>query len=205
MGFFIWGIIIADTVAAFMIQVGFILMRIALVNVEGQKKNCYLYLKWFFGFALSSISCTIHVALQAFMSVILLSATCVTSLVFGVILAIVWLKEQFVWQYDVAALTLMIGGCVSMVLQAGYIPDKFTFEELLEMVKSEKSIIFYTSTGVVLIFACVSYYWLLVALKKFEKAGEAYVIDQKLTLPPSLLPENINKTESTFNTRNSDR
>jgi len=44
-----------------------------------------------------------------------------------------------------------------------------------------------------------------VVLKKFEKAGEAYVIDQKLILPPSLLPENINKTESTFNTRDNDQ
>lgn len=91
-------------------------MKKALVNVEGQKKNCYRYLKWLFGFLLVTISCTIHVSLQAFMSVILLSATSVTSLVAGVILSILWLKEQFVWQYDVASLTFMIGGSVSMVL-----------------------------------------------------------------------------------------
>jgi len=42
-----------------------------------------------------------------------------------------------------------------------------------------------------------------VALQKFEKAGEAYVINQMVALPPSLLPDNINKTDerSTFNTR----
>jgi len=141
--------IIANTVSAVMVQVGFILMRIALNNVEGQKKNCYRYLKWVLGFTLVSIACLIYATTQTFMSIILSSVTSVTSLVAGVILSIVWLKEQFVWQYDVAALTLMIGGVVSMVLQAGYIPDKFTFEELLEMVRSEKSIIFYTCTGVV--------------------------------------------------------
>jgi len=45
------------------------------------------------------------------------------------------------------------------------------------MVKSEKAVIFYSCAGLVFIFACLSYYWLLLALKKFEKAGEAYVID----------------------------
>jgi len=42
-----------------------------------------------------------------------------------------------------------------------------------------------------------------VYLKKFEKAAEAYVIDQMVALPPTPIPENIDETDerSTFNTR----
>ena len=70
----------------------------------------------------------------------------------------------------------MIGGAASMVLQAGYIPDHYTLEELKDLVKSEKSIIYYISLVVVLILATVSYYSLLMTLKRFEQIGVAYVV-----------------------------
>jgi hypothetical protein len=93
----------------------------------------------------------------------------------------------------------MIGGAAAMVFQAGVLPDQFTLEELIDLVKSERSIIYYVCILVVLSVASLSYYFLLVTLKKFERYGEVYVIAQKLSLPQS--PEKINITDSTFVTR----
>ena len=97
MGIRIWGVVIADTISAVMTQAGFILMKIALVNVEGKTKSGFFSWRWILGFVLCCVASMIHVTLQAFMSIILLSATSVSSIVVGVLLSIFWLKEQFVW------------------------------------------------------------------------------------------------------------
>jgi len=41
MGICIWGVVISDTISAVMTQAGFILMKIALVNVEGKRRAAF--------------------------------------------------------------------------------------------------------------------------------------------------------------------
>lgn len=97
MGVIIWFVVIADTISSFMLQVGLIMMKIALVSAEGTSKSGFVTWRWVFGFVLVFVASFIHVTLQAFMSIIILSATSVSSIVAGVLLSIFWLKEQFVW------------------------------------------------------------------------------------------------------------
>ncbi len=75
-------------------------------------------------------------------------------------------------QYDLTAVALRIGGAASIVLQANYIPDRCTLEELKDFVKSEKSIIYYVSLVAVLILASISYYVLLVTLKNLNRLAQ---------------------------------
>lgn len=63
------------------------------------------------------ISSALHVVDESFISMVVLSATAATAIVTGVVLSICWLKEKFVWQYDLAAIFCMTVGCVLMIIQ----------------------------------------------------------------------------------------
>jgi hypothetical protein len=65
---------------------------------------------------------------EAFLSLVVLSATNATAIVSGVLLSIFWLKEVFIWQFDVCAITLITMGSLAMILQADKQPDNFTYE-----------------------------------------------------------------------------
>lgn len=97
MGVPIWVIVIADTISSFMLQVGFILMKIAHKSAEGTTKSGFVSWRWVFGFVLVLVASFIHVTLQAYMSIIILSATSASCIICGVLLSIFWLKEQYVW------------------------------------------------------------------------------------------------------------
>ena len=97
MGVFIFFILFTDTLSAFLLQVGFILMKIAHKSAEGTIKSGFVSWRWAFGFFMVTFASFLHVTLQAFMSIIILSATSASCIICGVLLSIFWLKEQFVW------------------------------------------------------------------------------------------------------------
>ena len=103
----------------------------------------------------------IHAIDLALISIIVISASKATGIVSGVVLSIFWLKEQFVWQFDVPAILLMTIGSVTMILQADRTSDNFTLEQLVAMVKSLKSIIYVSFTFIFMMLAAVSYVLLL--------------------------------------------
>jgi len=55
---------------------------------------------------------------EAYVPLVVLSATNATSIVTGVLLSIFWLKEVFIWQYDVSGISIIILGSVAMILLA---------------------------------------------------------------------------------------
>jgi len=68
-----------------------------------------------------------HIVDEAFVPLVLLSTGSATAIISGVLLSIFWLKEVFVWQYDVTAITIIICGAITMVLLADKQNDNFTY------------------------------------------------------------------------------
>ena len=60
----------------------------------------------------------LHMIDEAYVPLVVLSATNATSIVTGVMLSIFWLKEVFIWQYDVSGISIIILGSVAMILLA---------------------------------------------------------------------------------------
>jgi len=109
----------------------------------------------------------IYLVTATLISLIVYSATSVTGIVSGVILSIFWLKEKFVWQFDVPAILLMILGSVTMTLQADK-TDEYTYEQLRTLVKSTKSIAYYCYSVFSVILVFISYPIFLKSLARFE-------------------------------------
>lgn len=59
-----------------------------------------------------------HMVDETFVPLVVLAATNATAIVSGVLLSIFWLKEVFVWQYDVIGITIIVSGSVTMILLA---------------------------------------------------------------------------------------
>ncbi len=55
---------------------------------------------------------------EAYVPLVVLSTTNATSIVTGVLLSIFWLKEVFIWQYDVSGISIIILGSLAMILLA---------------------------------------------------------------------------------------
>jgi hypothetical protein len=132
-----WIFILLDNIAAVIGQFGLILMKLAFVEQEGIKnsKNGFLRCKWWLGFMLEVVNSLLHVVDEAFVPLVVLSASGATAIVAGVMLSIFWLKEMFIWQYDVTAIVLILLGCAGIIASANKQPDNYTFEELLALIK----------------------------------------------------------------------
>ena len=132
-----WIFILLDNIAAVIGQFGLILMKLAFVEQEGIKnaKNGFLRCKWWLGFMLEVVNSLLHVVDEAFVPLVVISASGATAIVAGVMLSIFWLKEMFIWQYDVTAIVLILLGCAGIIVSANKQPDNYTFEELLALIK----------------------------------------------------------------------
>jgi hypothetical protein len=84
---------------------------------------------------LEVVNSLLHVVDEAFVPLVVLSASGATAIVAGVMLSIFWLKEMFIWQYDVTAIVLILLGCAGIIASANKQPDNYTFEELLALIK----------------------------------------------------------------------
>lgn len=132
-----WIFILLDNIAAVIGQFGLILMKLAFVEQEGKKnaRNGFLRCKWWLGFMLEVVNSLLHVVDEAFVPLVVISASGATAIVAGVMLSIFWLKEMFIWQYDVTAIVLILLGCAGIIVSANKQPDNYTFEELLALIK----------------------------------------------------------------------
>jgi len=59
-----------------------------------------------------------HMVDETFIPLVVCAATNATAIVSGVLFSIFWLKEVFVWQYDVIGITIIVSGSVTMILLA---------------------------------------------------------------------------------------
>ena len=86
---------------------------------------------------------------------VLISTNAITAIVFNTFLSIKFLGEQFVWRYDVPALTLMALGGVVIVLCANTNDDQLSPDEIKALITSLLSIV---SSG---IFCAISIFSLI--------------------------------------------
>jgi uncharacterized protein (DUF486 family) len=54
----------------------------------------------------------------ALVTIMIIAASKASAIISGVLLSIFWLKEKYVWQYDLTAIIIMIAGSVTMIIQA---------------------------------------------------------------------------------------
>ena len=71
--------------------------------------------KWIIGLVLLGVGSILHVAALPFASLVVLSTSTASSIIFNNLLAVFYLGENFNWRLDTPAYTLIIGGCLAIV------------------------------------------------------------------------------------------
>ena len=130
--------------------------------------------KWFLGFSIMIATAFLSVVCAAFISILLYSTTVATAIASAVILSCCWLKEKFYPKFDIPALSLVVGGCLGILLLANRTAEDYTFEELVDLVKSRKSAIYLCFIGLLFLISVFVFLGLMYFLEQFEKSLEIY-------------------------------
>ena len=86
-------------------------------GLNGTKRKIpFFTCRWLVGFALLVVGSILHVAALPFASLVVLSTGTATSIIFNNLLAVFYLGEIFNWRVDSVAYTLIIGGCLAIIL-----------------------------------------------------------------------------------------
>ena len=86
-------------------------------GLNGTKRKIpFFTCRWLVGFALLVVGSILHVAALPFASLVVLSTSTATSIIFNNLLAVFYLGEIFNWKVDSVAYTLIIGGCLAIIL-----------------------------------------------------------------------------------------
>ena len=126
-----------NLLGTFISKFGLILMKMVHLNKEKEtgeeedKKSIYCRGLWWLGFA--SIMCGVMFCFftLAYLSLILVGATLILGVAFNTLLSIKLLGEQFVWKYDLPALSLMCIGALLLTLCAVPEENLMTYEQMV--------------------------------------------------------------------------
>ena len=146
-----WVAVIAyliDLIGTFLAQVAYILMKKGMIQVEnsgmnGSKKKipfftCY----WIVGFLVLGIGSLIHVAALPFCDLVVLSTNSSIGILMNNVLSVIYLDERVVWSYDVIAISLIIGGSLTIILLSNYDTATYTPADIRALLWSTQTLVF---------------------------------------------------------------
>ena len=91
-------------------------MKFAHIEADKSEKSAFVSFTFAGAIALLVTSCMIHVAMLPFLPLILMAMNSATAIIIGAMLAVIFLKEQILWCYDMTAFVLISAGCTGIVL-----------------------------------------------------------------------------------------
>ena len=99
---------------------------------------------------------------------VLLSSNSAMALLYNLFFATCLLKETFHWQYDLSAIVLIIMGVSLTILQSNKQEVELTQEEINALLRSNKSIIYYSTCMFIFLFTAFFYQWTMKKVRAFE-------------------------------------
>lgn len=112
---------------------------------------------------------------SAYLPMMLMASTEATAITGAVLLSVLWLKEKFYPKFDIPAVALVVGGCFGVVILGDRTEVVYSFSELVDLVKSGKSITYLVFIGIFFVFSIAAFIGLMYSLQQFEKIFENYV------------------------------
>lgn len=144
--------------------------------MENNEEGSRAHLKspwWWLGFIIMLTGISIHICALPYADMTLLAANSSLAIIGNLILSIYLFDEKWVWKYDLPALTLIIGGCCSIVALSNKSDIKYDGQAMLDILLAFKAICFYSF---VVCFMVLCY----VSMKMFEKALRIFETDADL-------------------------
>lgn len=173
-----------DTAATFVCQSGYIVQKKAHQSVESynsqqvreeDRKSGFITCTWVLGFLLSMFAAIVHASMTAFADIVLLSFNAATAIIIQVVLSMVFLKEVFIWRYDLPALILIISGSTCIIMTANFSELHLDVDTIKGCLTSVKSIAFYVVAFMLLNCTFVVVKKMLQYLAIFEHETERFL------------------------------
>jgi len=120
----------------------YLLMKFAHIEADKSEKSAFISCKFAGAIALLVTSSIIHVVMLPFLPMILMAMNSATAIVIGAMLAVIFLKEQILWCYDMTAFLLISAGCTGIVLLSKSSEIAMTTEIVTEQLTSISTIVF---------------------------------------------------------------
>jgi len=117
-------------------------MKFAHIEADKSEKSAFISCKFAGAIALLVSSSIIHVVMLPFLPLILMAMNSATAIIIGAMLAVIFLKEQILWCYDMTAFFLISAGCTGIVLLSKSSEIAMTTEIVTEQLTSISTIVF---------------------------------------------------------------
>ena len=117
----------------------------------GKKKIPFFTCLWLLGFVFLTITSIIHVAVLPFCDLVVLSTNSCVGIIFNNILSVIYLDERVVWSYDIPAISLIIGGSLTIILLSNYDDTTYTPEIIRGLIFSPQTLVFVVTLAVFLV------------------------------------------------------
>lgn len=125
-----------------------------------------------------SVTATLtHLAVLPYADLTLLSVNAITGIVWALILSIFFLNERLIVKYDIPALILIVGGCLTIVLLSNKEMVDFDADTITAMLFSVKTLAYLSFCCVIIVIDYVVLNYVLKLLRDFELDATKY--DQK--------------------------
>ena len=135
-------------------------MDVEDTGLNGTKaKIPFFTCKWLVGFALLFVGSIMHVSALPFCSLVVLSTSTATSIIFNNCLAVFYLGENFNWRLDLPAYTLIIAGCLAIVFVTPQDETDYDPEKIRSMILSTDSAVFISVYLILAICTIAQYCW----------------------------------------------
>ena len=171
-----------DLVGTFVGQVAYILMKKGMIEVENsglngsKKKIPFFTCTWLIGFGCLIVASIVHVSALPFCDLVLLSTTTSVGILMNNILSVIYLDERLVWSYDIIAISLIIGGSLTIVLLSDYSETTFTPDDIRDLIFSEHTLVFVIVLLVFIVFTIAQFIWHRKQLAKFNALANVWLI-----------------------------
>ena len=145
--------------------------------VEADQSNtgkAYCSLRFVLGFVFMILGTLIHVFALPFLDLSLIAVNACIGIIFSVLLSSVVLKEQFIPKYDLTGLSLILAGCILIVLNANKTEQEFTGEQAIDMLLSARSLIYIATCLAAVFITNLSLGKFLRNLRRFEADVDRY-------------------------------
>ena len=146
-----WVAVIAylvDLFGTFLGTIAYILMKKGMIEVENsglngsKKKIPFFTCTWITGFIVLGVGSIIHVVALPFCDLVVLSTNSSIGILMNNILSVIFLNERVVWSYDIIAISLIISGCLTIVLLSNYDTTTYTPDDIKDLIFSVHTLVF---------------------------------------------------------------
>ena len=129
-------------------------------GLNGSKRKIpFFTCRWLVGFALLVVGSILHVAALPFASLVVLSTSTASSIIFNNLLAVFYLGEIFNWRLDLPAYTLIIGGCLVIVLVTPEDDTDYTPAKIKNLILSTDSAILVSVHIILAMCTIAQWFW----------------------------------------------